>query len=556
MIATETKKSRIRHFALIGLFFCIACVIQIVDDHIDTPELKRIMGLTTQFLFFGILAYWTVSIVSRVSVKRIRIGLILTISLMALLLFIRHIKYNIFFGNDVTRYLWYSYYVPQCLAPVMLMITLIGASKQASKPFAKQWYLMFLPAAALIILVFTNDLHQTVFSFPKGLFYANKIYEWGPGFYIILAWIVGMYIADGILLYIKCRISYCRRKAWIPFVLFIGCFFVCIIREIFNPLFLNMPETVTFSVVVMCESLIRVGFIPSNTEHAKFFDMANISACIANNDLSTVLRSKNAPELTYEQAQAAASSGKILLSENMVLRAREIRGGEVYWTEDISFINKINSELAETNETLSEETDLIAAENKLKEQRSRIEEQNKLYEGIFSVLRPHLKKIKTTFSKVKTDEDCDKALYLALIYGVYLKRRSNLAMLGKDGKIQFAELVYSVRESADALSFGGAISSVTNEGDGIYTTAQITFMYEFFEDCIECALPDLSACLVRLTANNEQLSCRVALENATSCILPDWREDGRKNHGASLSLEEQDGTLYATLSLMTQEDAK
>ena len=134
MIATETKKSRIRHFALIGLFFCIACVIQIVDDHIDTPELKRIMGLTTQFLFFGILAYWTVSIVSRVSVKRIRIGLILTISLMALLLFIRHIKYNIFFGNDVTRYLWYSYYVPQCLAPVMLMITLIGASKQASKP--------------------------------------------------------------------------------------------------------------------------------------------------------------------------------------------------------------------------------------------------------------------------------------------------------------------------------------------------------------------------------------------------------------------------------------
>lgn len=555
MLATHTKKSSIRHYVLMGLLFCVACVIQTVDDFVDSPVPRTLLGLIKQFLFFGILAYWTVSLVRRVSVKRIRVGLLLTISLMGLLLFIRLIKYNIFYGNDVTRYLWYSYYIPQCLAPVMLLITLIGTTEKEGKPFAKQWYLMFLPAVALMALIFTNDIHQTVFFFPKGLDYANKIYEWGPGFYVVLAWIVGMYLADGILLYIKCRISHCRKKAWIPLVLFIGCFFGCILREIVDPIFLLMPETVAFSVVLVSESLICVGFVPSNTDHAKFFDMANISACITDNELRTVLRSVNAPELTYEQAQEAAKSGKILLSENTVLRARPIRGGEVYWTEDISVINKINSELAETNETLSEESDLIVAENKLKEQRSRIEEQNKLYERIFAVFRPHLVKIKATFSKVETDGDCDRALNLALIYGVYLKRRSNLSMLGKDGEIQFAELVYSVRESADMLSFCGMISSVTNDGDGIYQTDQVTFLYEFFEDCIECALPDLSACLVRLAASNERLECRMALENPTSLIPADWREEDCKNHGASLLLEEQDGTVFATLSFTAKEGA-
>lgn len=34
--------------------------------------------------------------------------------------------------------------------------------------------MLFLPAAMLIILVFTNDLHEQVFSFAEGLKYSNK----------------------------------------------------------------------------------------------------------------------------------------------------------------------------------------------------------------------------------------------------------------------------------------------------------------------------------------------------------------------------------------------
>lgn len=69
----------------------------------------------------------------------------------------------------------------------------------------------------------------------------------------------------------------------------------CILREVFNPLFIKMPETVVFSVVIVCESLIRIGFIPSNTDHAKFFDVADVSAVITDKKFDVELSSKTHP---------------------------------------------------------------------------------------------------------------------------------------------------------------------------------------------------------------------------------------------------------------------
>ena len=77
--------------------------------------------------------------------------------------------------------------------------------------------------------------------------------------------------------------------------------------------------------------------------------------------------------------------------------------------------------------------------------------------------------------------------------------------------------------------------------------------YEFFEDCIESALPDLSACLVRLSVNNGLLHCRIALDNARESIPENWRSRECEKLGASVRLQIQDETLYATLSFGERE---
>ncbi|MDD6995918.1 MAG: hypothetical protein SPH68_01680 [Candidatus Borkfalkiaceae bacterium] len=545
---TKSDKKNLLPVVFAATLFFAACILQTVDDYISDWTARKMIALFTQYIFFGLLAYWTVSVISRVSDRSIRSGITVAIALMGMILFVRLLKYHAFYDGTTARYLWYSYYIPQCLAPVVLLLTLLGMDRKNGKPLAKGWYLLFLAAAALILLVFTNDLHEQVFSFAKGLKHSNEIYKWEWGYYLILSWIAVLYLFIGVLLYIKCRISGCRKKAWIPLALFIVCIVLCILREVFDPTFIRMPEAVVFSVVIVFESLIRIGFIPSNVNYKELFNVADVSASIADKNLNVVLSSGNAPEITHEQARKAANGSKTELSEDTVLRAKAIRGGEVLWTEDYSLINKINASLAEINQTLSEEGDLIAAENKLKEQRSKIEEQNNLYKGIFAIFRPHLKKIKKCFSKAKSEEEKEKALRLAVVYGVYLKRRSNLAMLAKDGQAQLSELLYAMRESTDALSFYGAAASVIFEGDGAYPIERLTLIYEFFEDCTESALPDLSACLVRLSGRNELLQCRIALDNVRENISESWRNEECEKLGATVSLQQQDETTYATLS--------
>lgn len=549
----ESKKKNVLPYVFAGLLFIASCALQQIDDGIADKNTEKLIALVAQCVFFGILAYWTVSVVDRVSERNVRVGLAATIILMSSVLLLKLVKYNVVYDKTAERYLWYSYYIPQCLAPAVLFITVLGMPEKGKKPLSARWNLLFIPAVLLIILVFTNDVHEQVFSFAEGLTNAGKIYIWEWGYYLILGWIAGLYLAIGVLLFVKCRISYCRKNAWLPLGLFLFCLACCILREVFNPAFIKMPETVVFSVVIVCESLIAIGFIPSNTEYARFFDVANVSAVITDGNFDVVLSSENAPVITHEQAAGAFLNGEIALSKDVSLKAKGITGGEVFWTEDSSVINKINADLAEINATLAEEAELIGAENRLKEQRSKIEEQNNLYKGIFEIARPQLKKIGKKFAKAVTDEEKDEALRYAVVYGVFLKRRSNLTLMNASGKISFAELVYSLRESADALTFCNVYSSVFSNGEGEFPTKQIELIFDFFEDCIENALPKLSACLVRVTALNGELSCRIVLDNVKTAVRDGWQKKECEKLGAKLSLADSDETLYATLTFGAKE---
>ena len=64
---------------------------------------------------------------------------------------------------------------------------------------------------------------------------------------------------------------------------------------------------------------------------------------------------------------------------------------------------------------------------------------------------PHLKKIKKCFAKAISEERRRSAT-LCVVYGVYLKRRSNFAMLCKNEQVQLSELLYAIRESRTRLS--------------------------------------------------------------------------------------------------------
>lgn len=83
---------------------------------------------------FGILTYWTVSVINRVSDKNIRTGLATTIIFMSMVLLLKLVKYNVVYEGTAERYFGYSYYIPQCIAPVVLLKTALGMARKSGKP--------------------------------------------------------------------------------------------------------------------------------------------------------------------------------------------------------------------------------------------------------------------------------------------------------------------------------------------------------------------------------------------------------------------------------------
>lgn len=61
-------------------------------------------------------------------------------------------------------------------------------------------------------------------------------------------------------------------------------------------------------------------------------------------------------------------------------------------------------------------------------------------------------------------------------------------------------------------------------------------------------MPNLTACLVRLSEKDGALSCRIALDNVKNAIPEGWRNKESERLGATLKTEENDETLYATLT--------
>ena len=547
MVLPKSKKNDFLPFLLAGLLFVLGCLLQEFDDSISNWNASRIMSISAQFVFLGIFAYWTVSVINRVSDKETRRGVASTIILMSSVMLLKLIKYNVVYEEKAERYLWYSYYIPQCLAPVILFLTTLKMGRKGDYRLSRWWNILFLPGIFLILFVFTNDLHEQVFSFPLGLANGNSPYRWEWGYYVVLVWISALYFLCGLLLFFKCRVSLARKRAWIPLSLFACSVALIILREVLNPSFIKMPEAVTFALVVVFESLIRIGFVPSNVDYGLFFDASLAGALIENDSFEVRLRSKNAYEISKEESVEALRKGVLPLSKDATLKGKKIRGGAAYWTVDASSINRINESLFEIGNALEEEIVLVRAENRLKEQQTRIEEQSKLYEEVYKIARSRFRKIEDALKNAKAEQEKEQALRLASLYGAFLKRRSNLVLIGQKGRVSLSELGYSLKEACDALSFYGVPSSFVMEGDGDWKAEEIDCLFDFFEMCIEISLSSLKACFVRLERKEKTLFIRLAMEGMKGfdARIKETLEGPLKPR---LSFEEDEGTLYVALS--------
>lgn len=95
--------------------------------------------------------------------------------------------------------------------------------------------------------------------------------------------------------------------------------------------------------------------IPSNANHEDFFHASSIHAGLTDNDYNVKLHAANIIVPSAEQIRNAESKPVLLTGQNTLLKSHPVRGGHFYWFEDVSEINRLNQELADTGNYLEEE---------------------------------------------------------------------------------------------------------------------------------------------------------------------------------------------------------
>lgn len=545
-----TKASRKTIETAIFMFFIVlAGFLQYYDISLP-PFYAQTFSYLANTIFLILIFIWGKSIRQRIIQKGIRRKLVIIAVLLFFWLFIRFIKYNVFSRKDtISRYLWYMYYIPQCLVPPISLIAMMELTRKKKENLSKLIYLILIPAFVLIILILTNDFHQLAFAFKATEENSVAEYTHRIIFYLAIAWIIIMTFLSLVTLILKCSISVCKRKIWIPLLVFLITTIACTLCFIFATQSYKIPELLSFSFILLIETCIRIGLIPSNDNYLTYSKISSMPFVITDKKLNPVTNHLDDIDITKAQYEESMTKGSLLLSKNIRLSNQNISGGHIFYIEDLSSIIEMVHELSSKNELLSEEKELIAYENELKEQKAKIEKKNQLYDNIFAIVKEDLNQLKELLEKTdKESENCLKNMKKACVYLTYIKRRSNLEILhNQHALINIQEIVLSINESLVYLNECGILASLINNGKGEYNGDLCILLYEFFEYYLKTTFDSFHELILRIDSFENELSLRIISD--VSLVSPyGFEKEKMKQYRLTLTSFKEDDLFYTVLT--------
>lgn len=423
------------------------------------------------------------------------------------------VKHLVFMDNVViVRYLWYAYYIPQILIAVLGLNIAIMAGGGENVRLGKRGVLLFGIGAALILLVLTNDLHQIVFSFPEGVPWTNASCTHETGYYLIMALIALCGVAISAIMVHKCRIP--RRKKFSPLP------FLCVIFMIiygvlyfvdgsFVRRYLNdMTASGCLMVAVLFELVIESGLFQTNISYENLFHSAVITVQLADREHQVRYASEGL-ETVPKEILVQADTAPVMLEQSVRLSGAAIRGGHIYWQENVSELLSVQRDLEMTREELRDTGDVLKAETEQKAYRLHLEEENRLYDLVETQTASQVAMLRKLTTQLRQTEDLDEAKCLLgkiVIVGTYIKRRSDLILVsGQKQSIRKEELLLGIREFTENLKLYGVECAVQILNCERFLMETAGDVYDVFEAVIEEGIDTISAILLCLEMQGNSL---------------------------------------------------
>ena len=509
---SKKNKQSIVYTIGVAALLVIAYYSRAFHTQVDEPVLKMLLVMIRSVIQISLVIAWCSSVRTRIINKQVRHYLIAVGILLAFWLVMRTCKWEFIAqnGTHLGRYLWYSYYIPMVFVPLLgvFVINHIGRTENYKTPKSLKY--MYIPAVFLVTAVFTNDLHQLVFSFPKGFENCESDCVHRPLYYITMAWFVFLGIYFVVMLMKKSRVPGSRSFQKLPAVI-LGIsiiFWVLYCMQIIGG---DLAAMDCIMIIALLESAIQSGLIQSNTNYYELFRNSTVSAQIVDADYKICMVSGTETPLT-EVVMRRAEAEPVDLGDT-ILHSKAITGGHVLWQDDVKQINSLIDELRDTQERLGEKNELLKAELELKENRARTEEKNRLYDRIAEEVAPRLVKAEELLKHAEREPaQANSAIAKVSVLCAYIKRRGNLILLGEDGNIIPAlELEYCIGESLDNLRLGNVFTSFDSRCSGELKLEHAVAAFDFYENIVERLLDDATAMLIHLDCKDAIIKMRLQI---------------------------------------------
>ncbi len=539
MKAKSNKAVRITVAAVV----VTAAVIRLVNNQNPSDDV-----LFTDFiralLHIGLITAWGFSLYRRVVQKQARHYLCGIAVLMILWLNFKVLKYYICTDIDISRYLWYLYYLPLIGISLYMLFASLFIGKTEDYKLKWQVKLLYIPAALLFLMIMTNDLHEFAFSFPQRVFSPDN-YRHGIGYFLVFGWFALCTFASFCVMYSGGKIKR-KPRAYAPLIVaLVLTIFYIITYMVENPVTkflagdLSSACSLLFAAVLEC--CIYCGLLPTNTRYDEMFEASvGSSAQIVDENFDVRYASVSAEPLPVEQIKQALNA-PVALSEGKLLHTAPIGGGYTVWTEDISELIHLRRELTETKEELEERTAMLRHEYVLEKDRKVTAEQNRLYDLLTASTQKQIDRIARLMKEYELaegDEEKGNAILSKIaVLGGYVKRKKHLTLSVQNGfDIPEGELKNAIEESVRYLKAMGARCVVFVDTQRDFLPGEIaSAAYDFFEDAVEAALCSITSCAVSVCVVDGVLRIRV-----TVGCREDLRPLGKEWPDASVSVSDED----------------
>ena len=481
-----------------------------------------LIGLIRSAVYLFLFTAWGVLLKRRIIQVQLRRYMIGIVGLIVFWFLLRTIKFNFITAEKtpaLTRFIWYSYYIPMLMIPMLSLLAAISLGKPEQYRTPLPLRLMWIPTILLVLIVLTNDFHHMVFSFPSEYpIHTDSHYNYETVYWVILV-LIAVYavFAFGIIVR-KCRIPYSKKLLWLPMVPFLLMIAYGILSvtvwPVIEPFFGDITAVYCVLTAIVFECCIQCGLIQSNSRYVEMFRSSTVAAQITDKDLNVCYAAENAKSVEKHILERAKVDA-VILDNGIRLCAEPISGGYVYWQEDISTMLTVIGELSGIREELKTYGGLLEEENKQKRRRKRLEEQKRLFERVQETIKPHIASIKNEAKKLQTaqtDDEAKRALGKLSVIGAYLKRRSNLIMLADNlGKIPSEELHLCLRESESNLSLYGVTCTLCFKLSGELPFGTAGTLFDFYEAVVELSLDTLTDMTVFAAATADALRITLIL---------------------------------------------